>query len=118
MESMSERLRRLRKEHGYTLEEVGKYLGIQRAGVAKYEHGATENIKRKNIIKLCRLYHVSPTYLLALEDLDIESEPEMPIVPKKLENTTVAALQEISGNSRRIAERLDKIIELLEEKEG
>ena len=91
-------------------------LQVQLAGVAKYEHGNTENIKRENIIKLCRLYHVSPTYLLALEDLDIESEPERPIVPKKLENTTVAALQEISGTSRRVAERLDKIIELLEEK--
>lgn len=118
MENMSERLRRLRKEHGYTMEEVGKYLGIKRVAVNKYELGVAENIKRENIIKLCRLYHVSPTYLLALEDLDIESEPEMPIVPKKLGNTTVAALQEISGNSRRIAERLDKIIKLLEEKEG
>lgn len=68
MESMSDRLRRLRVENNMTQEHVGKVLGVQKAAINKYETGNVENIKRTSILKLAKLYGVKPSYLLCFDE--------------------------------------------------
>lgn len=68
MENMSERIKRLRIEHKWTQEELGKLVGLQRAAINKYEKGATENMKRSVIEKMSKVFGVTPSYLLAIDD--------------------------------------------------
>lgn len=74
MESMGERLKRLRIENNLTQENVGKAIGVQKAAVNKYEKGNVENIKRTTIMKLAKLYNVKPSYILCLEEEKKENE--------------------------------------------
>lgn len=65
---MAKRLKELRRLSGKTLEEVGKIIGVQKAAVHKLENGTTETMKRTTIVKLCNLYGVTPSYLMAIEE--------------------------------------------------
>lgn len=68
MENMGDRIKRLRTEHGWTQDELGKLVGLQRAAINKYEKGSTENMKRSVIEKMSKIFGVTPSYLLAIED--------------------------------------------------
>ena len=57
-------LKNLRKEHGFTQEEVGRYLGITKSAIQKYESGEVKNIKLETIKKLCSFYDVMPFTLM------------------------------------------------------
>lgn len=65
---MGERIRLLRREHGLTQEELGKAVGLQRAAINKYEKGRVENMKRSTIMKLAKVLHTTPSYLMGYED--------------------------------------------------
>lgn len=68
METMGNRLKRLRVENHLTQEDVGKIIGVQKAAVNKYEKGNVENIKRESVIKLAHLYKVNPSYILCFNE--------------------------------------------------
>lgn len=70
MESMGNRIRRLRIENGFTQEELGEKVGLQKSAIAKYEKGNVENMKRSMILKMSEVFEVSPSYLMALDDMD------------------------------------------------
>lgn len=72
MENMGDRIRRLRTNLGLTQAELGEKVGLQRAAINKYEKGETENMKRTIIGKMSKIFNVSPSYLMAFDDLDIE----------------------------------------------
>lgn len=74
MENMGTRLKRLRRENDLTQEDVGKYIGVKKAAINKYENGNVENIKRSAILKLSKLYGVNPSYLLCFDDCDYNFE--------------------------------------------
>lgn len=57
------RLRELRKQSGYTQEELGRLLGVQKAAVCKYENGRC-SIPQEILLKLCDILSVSADYLL------------------------------------------------------
>ena len=59
-----ETLKKLRKERGLTLEEVGEHLGITKSAIQKYESGEVKNIKLDTIKNLCLFYDVVPTTLI------------------------------------------------------
>ena len=71
MESMGDRIKRLRKEKGLTQEELGKKVGLKRAAINKYEKGNVENMKRSVIAELSTFFEVTPGYLMSLSDYDI-----------------------------------------------
>lgn len=54
---------RLKKE--LTQEEVGNFVGVQRAAVQKWECGKTQNIKRPIIQKLAELFDVPASSFIA-----------------------------------------------------
>lgn len=65
---MGKRMRQLRLSHGYTLDYIGKLIGVQSSAVSKYESGRVENMTRSSIKTLADLYGVKPSYLMGFED--------------------------------------------------
>ena len=68
MASLGERLHMLRKERGWTLEEVASRIGMQKSNLSKYERGKNENMKQSTIAMLANMFDVSVPYLLGYTD--------------------------------------------------
>lgn len=66
--TMGERIKQLRRQKGLTQEELGKYIGVKKAAVMKYEKGNVQNMKRSSIETLSKLFDVTPSYLMCLEE--------------------------------------------------
>ena len=62
METLGERLKSLRKEHGYTLEQVAEKLNTTKVTLSRYENNLREP-KRETISQFAKLYNVSTDYL-------------------------------------------------------
>lgn len=60
-------LKKERIAHGYTLEELGRLVGLKKSAVHKYETGLNVNPGRTLILKLAQVLNVSPCYLLCGE---------------------------------------------------
>lgn len=66
--NMGERIKQLRIANGLTQEELGKYIGVQKAAIRKYEKGEVTNMKRSSIQILSNLFKVSPSYLMCIDE--------------------------------------------------
>ena len=66
--TMGERIKQLRRQKGLTQEELGKYIGVKKAAIMKYEKGNVQNMKRSSIETLSKLFDVTPSYLMCLEE--------------------------------------------------
>lgn len=53
-------IRKLRKEKGWTQQELGDRLGVQKSAIAKYESGRVKNLKRTTIKKMVEIFNVDP----------------------------------------------------------
>ena len=71
--NMGERIKQLRQEKGLTQEELGKYIGVKKAAIMKYEKGNVKNMKRSAIETLSKLFNVSPSYLMCLDEPKIDN---------------------------------------------
>lgn len=67
-------LRKLRTENEMTQEELGRRVGLKKEAIYKYEKGIVVNPKRSLIAKLARIFNVSPSYLLGIEEDGKETE--------------------------------------------
>lgn len=65
---MSERIKERRIFMGFTQEELGEKLGLQKSAIAKYENGRVENIKRSVIANMARVLECSPSYLMGWDE--------------------------------------------------
>lgn len=74
---ISERLQKIRKEHGYSQEQLADELGVSRQAVSKWERGEASP-DTDNLIALARLYGISIDYLL----FEKEAEEVKEIVPE------------------------------------
>lgn len=77
-------IKKLRTENGYSQEELGKMLGVQRAAVQKWECGTVKNLKRDTIKKLSEIFNVPTSYFIDDEYLsynNIISFPKMNKIP-------------------------------------
>lgn len=70
MSVMGERIKQLRKSLNMSQEELGSKIGVKKSAVNKYETGDVENIPRQSIEIMCKLFSVSPNYLLGIEELE------------------------------------------------
>jgi len=66
-------LKQQRIAHGFTQEELGKMVGLQKAAIYKYENGLLINPKRSLIKKLADIFNVSPAYMMGIEDEEKEN---------------------------------------------
>lgn len=65
------KIKKARLEKGYTQEELGNLIGVQKSAVAKYENGRIVNIKRSTLSKLSKVLDIPPVELVS----DIEEKP-------------------------------------------
>ena len=63
---MAEKIKERRNFMGYTQEELGAKIGLQKSAIAKYENGRVENIKRSVIIDMARVLEWALNVLLAI----------------------------------------------------
>lgn len=90
---IKDRLYNLRKEKRFTLEEVGKKIGVSKQTISRYENGEIENIPYEKIVALAAVYGVSPGYIVGWEDesvmfskdsanmlMDILEKPELALL--------------------------------------
>ena len=89
--NMGERIKQLRIANGLTQEELGKYIGVQKAAIRKYEKGEVKNMKRSSIQILSNLSKVSPSYLMCIED---ESSSAL----NNIEYTNIPLISEYNEN--------------------
>lgn len=59
-----ERIKKLRLEKGWTLEELGQAAGLSKQTMWKYESGSRPNIKADKIARIAVALGVSPVYLM------------------------------------------------------
>ena len=62
-----DKIKTLRIKKGYSQEELGKIIGVQKAAINKYETGIVTNIPSDKIKLLANVFNVSPVYLMAWE---------------------------------------------------
>ena len=68
--TVGERICKYRKDNKMTMEDIGKYLGVQRSVVNKYEKDRID-IKLSTITSLCALFGISYTELLEDENSEV-----------------------------------------------
>ena len=74
METVGQRIKRLRKERKWTQEMLGAKLGVKKAAVQKYESGRVVNLKQETIKKLTDLFEVPAATFLDCSDWDNYAE--------------------------------------------
>ena len=96
-------IKKLRTENGYSQEELGALLGVQRAAVQKWECGTVKNLKRETIKKLSEIFNVPPSSFIDTDYMsydNIISLPKMnriPLVGTIACGTPVLATQNLDG---------------------
>ena len=105
METIGQRILRLRESAGLSQEDVGKACGRSRVAVTKWESGQTANLKLSNLTALCKLFSVSYDYLIEGEENGVESE--------KIDNKPAKFLSKKDKKIKNITETLP----FLDEKE-
>ena len=69
--TIGEKIKKARLEKGYTQEELGNLIGVQKSAVAKYEKGKIVNIKRSVLAKISKVLEIPPVELVS----DIVEKP-------------------------------------------
>jgi len=64
-----ENIKRRRAELEYTLEELGKMVGVSRQTIQRYESGKIKGIPYEMIVKLSDALLVTPAYLMGWDEL-------------------------------------------------
>ena len=65
---MSLNIAERRKELGFTLEELGRMVGVSKSTVKKWESGYIKNMRRDKIVLLAKALKVSPMDILLSYD--------------------------------------------------
>lgn len=96
------RIKALREARGLTLEQVGSFVGVNKATIQRYEIGNID-IKRNVAIKLAECFGTSPSYIMGWTD-----DP--------LSGVTSAAPAALSPQLQALAGALDQLNEEGQEK--
>lgn len=117
---MGEYIKQLRIERGWTQEELGEKVGVNRAAVNKWETGLVENIKRSTIRDLSRVFGVSPCDLMRWDDEEtlqtVQKEVEtcelfQDCYGKEAFNAVTIFLKLDAADRLRIVERMETLLE-------
>lgn len=63
VETVGDRLKRIRLEHNFTQKQIADYLGFKQGQIAKLESNE-RTLKSDSLIKLSNLYRCSPEYII------------------------------------------------------
>ena len=92
-----ERIRRLRKEKGWTQTDLGNRIGVQNSAIAKYENGRVPNLKRSTINALADALGVNPSYLMGLDE-GVEYASAYRTTLDLMRDDTIVELQKICAD--------------------
>ncbi len=67
MQKFKNNLKKLREQYNYSQEELATKIGTIKATISKYERG-DRKINSEYLIKLSKLFKVSPEYILGIEE--------------------------------------------------
>ena len=90
-------LRQQRIAHNLTQQELGALVGLKKEAIYKYEKGIVVNPKRSLIEKLARIFGISPSYLLGINDNESSYSTRIPILGKVVAGIPIEATEEILG---------------------
>lgn len=93
--NIGDRLRTLRLERDMTLEEVGKFIGVSKQTLQRYESGVISNIPSDKIENLAHYYGVSPAYIMGWEDNTTEEVEIHTLAAHATEDLTEEEQQEV-----------------------
>ncbi|AWI04129.1 helix-turn-helix domain-containing protein [Clostridium drakei] len=87
--NMNEKIRTRREELGFTLQQIGDYLGVSKATIQRYESGEIKNLKLESIEKLANILKVSPSYLMGWEENTKEQSNQIDTIAAHLEGKNI-----------------------------
>lgn len=61
---IGQKIREARNAKGFTQEELGNLVGVQKSAIAKYESGRVVNIKRSTLQKIASALDIRPSELI------------------------------------------------------
>lgn len=70
-------IRDARIKKGYTQEQLGEIMGVQKSAIAKWENGRVVNIKRDKLKKLAEVLSIPPYELVAPDSIVSNSEQNL-----------------------------------------
>ena len=66
--TIGDRIREKRDEHGMTLEDIAKLIGVSRQTMSRYETGAIKGVPSDKIELIAKALGTTPGYLMGWED--------------------------------------------------
>ena len=119
LESVGQRIKRLRKERKWTQEMLGVKLGVKKSAVQKYECGRVVNLKQETIKKLTDIFEVPASTFLNCEDWDayaeevnlVEQVKTIELIQKHFGDGAVVLIQTYSELSKSDQENLIHYVE-------
>lgn len=74
---INDNIKRIRKERGITLEELGKAIGVSKQTIQRYESGQIVTIPYEKITGLASALHVSPAELMGWAESATDENSEL-----------------------------------------
>ena len=112
MTILSESIKKLRKEKGYTLEELGRRVNTTRQTILRYESGKIAHVPYDKLTAIAKALGVTPGYLLGWEDaMNVENKevPSEEIKDPKLVDH-IALLQTMKPKMKECVFEIAKIL--------
>lgn len=111
----AKRLKELRLEHGYTMEEIGRKLGIKKSSYASYESKYRQP-PLERLRQLSEVYDVSVDYILGITEVRKEQQNIRSILEQKnlhwdglpLDEDLLLQIQKILEDAKDRSLQLDK----------
>lgn len=72
-----DRIKKARMAKGMTQEELAEKLGVKFGVISKYETGRVKNLKRETIAALAEILDVKPSWLMCMDDDNMEIRSQM-----------------------------------------
>lgn len=106
---IANRLQKLRKEKGYSQEQLALELGISRQAVSKWER-AESSPDTDNLILLARLYNVSLDELLSTDDSTEEIMDNKPVETVEPEIVDEDEDHDIDDETPKVSKRTERVL--------
>ncbi len=88
-------IKTLRIRSGYSQEQLGKLVGVQRAAVQKWECGKVQNLKRETIKKLADVFNVAPSSFIEVDEEPASSGVMIPVLGYVRAGIPIEAVEEV-----------------------
>lgn len=103
VETIGDRIKKLRKMHNFTQKQVANYLGFKQTQIAKLENN-DRKLKSSSLNKLCELYNCPKEYIIKGIDEYSKEEFKFRSSSKDLDLNTLANMNRIIRNLKELNE--------------